>query len=153
MSPLPHHLFPSLSLVPSLSPFFFSGLLFQVLSVLLSLVGDVLVSVYRSEREGKRTQGCSMEGGAGPDRLRLEPVPYLCSQELGLGPWGGGWGILWGLPAPPAPLRFLREVCSIRFLLTAVSLLSLFLAGERGPRFPRAPALEALKPNPEVHFL
>uniref|UniRef100_A0AC11D6F8 Sperm associated antigen 4 n=1 Tax=Ovis aries TaxID=9940 RepID=A0AC11D6F8_SHEEP len=44
-----------------------SGLLFQVLSVLLSLVGDVLVSVY-------------------------------------------------------------REVCSIRFLLTAVSLLSLFLA-------------------------
>ncbi|XP_024856599.1 sperm-associated antigen 4 protein isoform X2 [Bos indicus] len=48
----------------------FLSLLFQVLSVLLSLVGDVLVSVY-------------------------------------------------------------REVCSIRFLLTAVSLLSLFLAGER----------------------
>lgn len=43
---------------------------------------------------------------------------------------GWGLGILWGLPAS-ASLRFLREVCSIRFLLTAVSLLSLFLAGER----------------------
>lgn len=43
---------------------------------------------------------------------------------------GWGLGILWGLQAS-ASLRFLREVCSIRFLLTAVSLLSLFLAGER----------------------
>uniref|UniRef100_A0A8C8YPU3 Sperm associated antigen 4 n=1 Tax=Prolemur simus TaxID=1328070 RepID=A0A8C8YPU3_PROSS len=38
-----------------------------------------------------------------------------------------------------ASLRFLREVCSIRFLLTAVSLLSLFLAGDREPTALRQP--------------
>ncbi|XP_045430232.1 sperm-associated antigen 4 protein isoform X3 [Pipistrellus kuhlii] len=39
-----------------------------------------------------------------------------------------------------------REVCSIRFLLTAVSLLSLFLTGE-GANSPGVPALDALEPN------
>jgi hypothetical protein len=38
------------------------GLLFQVLSVLLSLVGDALVSVYRSEGGTGATQGCSLAG-------------------------------------------------------------------------------------------
>uniref|UniRef100_A0A8C5V0E2 Sperm associated antigen 4 n=1 Tax=Microcebus murinus TaxID=30608 RepID=A0A8C5V0E2_MICMU len=76
----------------------FLSLLFQVLSVLLSLVGDVLVSVY-------------------------------------------------------------REVCSIRFLLTAVSLLSLFLAGlssapkpcvifpEAHKIAPRAPSSQGIPPT------
>ena len=41
------------------------------------------------------------------------------------------WG-LWGSrgSGSSASFRFFREVCSIRFLLTALSLLSLFLAGE-----------------------
>ncbi|KAF7465713.1 Hypothetical predicted protein [Marmota monax] len=62
-----------------------SGLLFQVLSVVLSLVGDALVSVYRSEGATRA-----------PQRLLF-----------------GGGG---------------KEVFSIRFLITAVSLLSVFLA-------------------------
>lgn len=42
---------------------------------------------------------------------------------------------------PSASIRFFREVCSIRFLLTAVSLLSLFLAGELVLKSPGASAL------------
>lgn len=73
-----------------------------------------------------------MGRGAGPDPQRLEPDSHLaesCSRELGLGPRRGAVGFIKvrGLSLPP----FFREVCSIRFLLTAVSLLSLFLAGER----------------------
>ncbi|XP_012866239.1 PREDICTED: sperm-associated antigen 4 protein isoform X1 [Dipodomys ordii] len=67
----------------------FLSLLFQVLSVLLSLVGGAL--------------------------------------ELGLGPLGSGMGVGQG-PRASASRRFLREVCSIRFLFTAVSLLGIFLA-------------------------
>lgn len=47
---------------------------------------------------------------------------------LGLGPGVGLRGALGS--GASVSLWFFREVCSIRFLLTAVSLLSLFLAGE-----------------------
>lgn len=117
----PHALFfaSATSKRPLLSP----GLLLQVLSVLLSLVGDVLIVVYRSEG------GNGAGSRAGPAEARADShLAESCSRELGLGPRRGAVGFIRvrGLSLPP----FFREVCSIRFLLTAVSLLSLFLAGE-----------------------
>nr|XP_054112859.1 sperm-associated antigen 4 protein isoform X3 [Callithrix jacchus] len=61
----------------------------------------------------------------GRPRANSDPIEW-CWQELGLEPWGGGWRV--EQVGASASLRFPREVCSIRFLFTAVSLLSLFLA-------------------------
>lgn len=77
-----HHLTPHGS--PSLSrP---PGFLFQVLSVLLSVTGDVLVSVYRSEEDGAGADG---QQGWDPPSHELIAI-WSSARELGLGLWGRG---------------------------------------------------------------
>lgn len=61
-----------------------------------------------------------------------------CSQKLG---WSGTLRLQWiRAPRHQLPPWLFREICSIRFLFTAVSLLSIFLAGEE-QWLPGTPAL------------
>lgn len=62
-----------------------------------------------------------------------------CSQKLG---WAGTLRLQWiRAPRHQLPPWLFREICSIRFLFTAVSLLSIFLAGEE-QQLPGTPALD-----------
>lgn len=62
-----------------------------------------------------------------------------CSQKLG---WAGTLRLQWiRAPRHQLPPWLFREICSIRFLFTAVSLLSIFLAGEE-QRLSGTPALD-----------
>ncbi|XP_063140724.1 sperm-associated antigen 4 protein isoform X1 [Rattus norvegicus] len=65
--------------------------------------------------------------GLGPTKARADPDPVeSCSQKLG---WSGTLRLQWiRAPRHQLPPWLFREICSIRFLFTAVSLLSIFLA-------------------------
>lgn len=119
---------------------------------MLSLAADGLVCVYRSEgvaglRGGQQDWAPPRLGRADPDLVES------CSRKLG-GSRTRRSKLEWIRTSrhqlPPCPS--FREICSVRFLFTAVSLLSIFLAGEdhRVPTPPTStphPGSASLRPS------